>query len=50
MGCEECDKAQNKGLHTFVRVGTANILVSGCEEHLKEMISQLRRGYNNDSE
>ena len=49
MGCEECDKAQENGFHTFVRVGKANILVSGCEEHLKEMFSQLNKGYKHDS-
>ncbi|MDD5010216.1 MAG: hypothetical protein PHC68_17665 [Syntrophorhabdaceae bacterium] len=44
MSCKDCEKAQEEGRHTYVRVGKANILVMGCDVHLKEMFEQLRKG------
>lgn len=44
MSCKFCDAEQDSGNCTYVRVGRANVLVSGCDEHLKEMFEQLRKG------
>lgn len=49
MSCIKCDQAQlldeNKlelVFYTYVRVGAANILISGCQEHLKALLEKLR--------
>ena len=43
MGCDECDLAQEQmDLVSYVRIGKANVMVVGCNEHLKEMFEQLR--------
>jgi hypothetical protein len=48
MSCTKCDIAQGSGdvqtveNYTFIRVGVANILIAGCDEHLKELIEKLR--------
>ena len=44
MSCDKCDKAQESGRCTFVRVGCDNILVSGCDKHLKMLFEQLNNG------
>ena len=43
MACELCSKAQDNGLCTFIRVENANVLVSGCEKHIKELIKRNRK-------
>lgn len=61
MSCAACDEAQEQdmtetGLHeaTYVRVGRANVLISGCREHLGELIDRLREASrareNNDGQ
>lgn len=49
MSCIKCDEAQlldenelELVQYTFVRVGVANILISGCEEHLRDLLNKLR--------
>ena len=49
MACIDCDKAQlldenqlELVFYTYVRVGPANILVSGCQKHLQQLFAQLR--------
>ena len=51
MSCEKCDKIQesiydeNRQIDEFlvyVRVGTGNIQIFGCEEHIKQLIRNLR--------
>lgn len=46
MSCRNCDAAQGvdgEEMHyTYVRIGAANVFVSGCVAHLKEMIEDLR--------
>ena len=53
MSCELCEDAQipepdNEitGLKqaTYLRVGRANVLVSGCDEHLKELMDFYIKG------
>lgn len=51
MSCIKCDEAQlldendlELAQYTYVRVGSANVLISGCNKHLKELIEQLRSG------
>jgi hypothetical protein len=43
MTCQECEHAQGRGDVTYVRVDKANILVSGCREHLKMLMDQLTK-------
>jgi len=42
MSCKACDKAQEDGDTYYVRVGRANVAVSGCREHANELIERLR--------
>lgn len=54
MSCQACEEAQstdiNDGgivvlhpiLYTYVRIGTGNVLISGCKQHLKELLDRLR--------
>lgn len=42
MSCEPCEKAQGEGQVAFFRWGKANILLSGCREHLREVLAALR--------
>lgn len=44
MSCNNCDTEQesNEPKDYYIRVGKANILVHGCEEHVKELIETLR--------
>lgn len=42
MSCEDCTKKQEEGKYTFVRIGNANVLVSGCDKHLRELMEKLR--------
>jgi hypothetical protein len=52
MSCPSCEEAQKPdpkskltGLTyaTYLRVGRANVLISGCAEHLTEIIEKLRK-------
>lgn len=49
MSCNACERMQMLDenelelvFYTYVRVGSSNVLVSGCNEHLKELIHKLR--------
>lgn len=52
MSCHACDEAQEyasnnmtgHNLATFVRVDNGNVLISGCETHLRMTIEKLRAG------
>lgn len=56
MSCKNCDLAQGKNSDgalqnmTYVRVGPANVLIAGCDEHLKALIKKLRSGSENEPE
>lgn len=41
MSCRACE---NDPKVTYVRVGPANVEIAGCEEHLGQLIEQLRAG------
>lgn len=48
MSCINCDKAQlldenelELVSYTYIRVENANILVSGCDEHLKQLFTKM---------
>ena len=41
MACEECDKAQTDGRCVFYRWENANILMVGCDKHLREIFNAL---------
>jgi len=43
MSCKACDKAQEDGDTYYVRVGRANVAVSGCREHVSDLITLLRQ-------
>jgi hypothetical protein len=45
MSCNACDEETNRlGERpvAYVRVGTGNIAVAGCQVHLRELIDKLR--------
>ena len=42
MSCPKCEACQEQGISTFVRVGRGNVLISGCDEHLAELLGLLR--------
>lgn len=52
MSCVACDEAQMPELGSptglvlaiFVRVGPANVLISGCIEHLEQVLTELAQG------
>ena len=44
MSCKECEIEQEKGFGTYVRVGSGNVYVSGCEYHLNMMFEELKKG------
>jgi hypothetical protein len=41
MSCKDCEQQQDAGKATFYRWGTANILLSGCNKHLRELFDAL---------
>lgn len=48
MACIDCEKAQlldenelELVSYTYVRVGAANVLISGCQEHLKQLLHRF---------
>ncbi len=46
MSCNDCRNAQNEGMVAPYRFGIANIDVSGCNKHVKEMFDILNRAQN----
>ena len=52
MSCKDCEIVQaivigchappNEPPIAYVRVGTANVAIIGCDKHLKELIAKLR--------
>lgn len=53
MSCQACSEAQvpdtdneltGLTLATYIRVGVANMLISGCQKHLAELI-EINRNY-----
>jgi predicted GH43/DUF377 family glycosyl hydrolase len=42
MSCKACDQAQDDGDTYYVRVGAANVAVSGCHAHVSQLITLLR--------
>lgn len=39
MSCRVCEE---EPIQTYIRVGNGNVMVAGCEKHLKELIARLR--------
>ncbi len=47
MSCEACTEAQEDGLKVpFYRWKNANVLMMGCDEHLKEVFAALNMCQN----
>jgi len=43
MSCTDCENEQNtKEKEYYIRIDTANILIYGCEKHVKILIQRLR--------
>jgi len=52
MSCEDCDEEQLKLVHLerdqvaaklcYIRVGAADVLVVGCDKHLRQLITERR--------
>ena len=45
MSCKKCEE---NPIETYVRVDNANIMVVGCEEHLRRLIELLRKGLDGE--
>ena len=43
MSCKDCEKSQETGLVAYYRWKTANIGVTGCEKHIREVFDVLNR-------
>lgn len=39
MSCRVCEE---EPIQTYIRVGNGNVMVAGCEKHLKELFAKLR--------
>jgi len=60
MGCKECEKIQDLALNKnipestpicYIRVGTANVAIIGCNKHLLELMNNLKKeGKQNEKE
>lgn len=46
MSCVKCEETEV--LETYIRVGKANVMIVGCNEHLKELIRLFRLGLAQD--
>lgn len=42
MSCEKCEQYQQEGRVAYFRFGIADIEMSGCPEHLGEVMAVLR--------
>lgn len=59
MSCLACETAQGMNVapnalgelmgFTYVRVGVSNILIAGCNEHLRELILIFRKGLKSEN-
>ena len=43
MSCQKCEE---NPIETYIRVGNGNVMVVGCEEHLKELMIELRSAHD----
>ena len=52
MSCNNCEKAQDdeRGLVAYYRWKNANIAVTGCDEHLREVFDVLNKAQNENKE
>ena len=41
MSCDKCEEMQDSGAVAYYRWGKANIGMTGCDEHLKEIFEVL---------
>lgn len=41
MSCLACENAQQLGMAFYVRIGTGNLFISGCIEHVRELFDKL---------
>lgn len=41
MSCLPCDQMQDKGDVAYVRIGKANVGLTGCDEHVGEVLQAL---------
>jgi hypothetical protein len=50
MTCDECDRIQNapRDRDCFVRIDTSNVLIVGCDKHLKRTIALINIGRDNE--
>lgn len=39
MSCKNCEE---NPIETYVRIGNGNVMIVGCEQHLRELITKLR--------
>jgi hypothetical protein len=41
MSCKKCDERQDQNIVAYYRWKNANIAMSGCDEHLREIFNAL---------
>lgn len=41
MSCNKCEDAP---IQTYMRVGKADVMIEGCEDHLRGMLRVYRKG------
>lgn len=51
MSCEKCNISQELrgpelGKHVYLRVGTGNVELVGCEEHIKVLLQLVNEAIN----
>jgi len=39
-----CSKCEEEPIQTYVRVGNGDVMIVGCEKHLRELLAKLRKG------
>ena len=37
-----CTKCEEEPIQTWVRIGNGNVMVVGCQKHLRELMERLR--------
>jgi len=51
VSCLKCeDNPEGSQLRTYVRIGNANVEISGCNSHLAELLRLLKIGMRKDAE
>lgn len=50
MACLDCERNQMEGMAAYFRWKNANIMMSGCGEHIRQVFTVLRRAQKDITE